>query len=100
MNRDGLANFLLGLGIGVGLGMLFAPKSGNETRELILSKADQGKEFFKKQSATIQDTATTIVDKGRDMIGRQRDNITDAVQAGKQAYREKVEPRIADTLPS
>jgi len=30
MNRDGFANFLLGLGIGVGLGMLFAPKSGEE----------------------------------------------------------------------
>jgi gas vesicle protein len=100
MDRDGLANFFLGLGIGVGLGMLFAPKSGTETRELILNKADQGKEYFKKQTANFQDTATNLVDKGRDAIGRQRDNITDAVQAGKQAYREKVEPRIAENLPS
>ncbi len=99
MDRDGLANFFLGLGIGVGLGMLFAPKSGNETRELILNKADQGKDFIKKQTASIQDTATTLVDKGRDIIGRQRDNINDAVQAGKQAYREKVEPRVAENLP-
>jgi gas vesicle protein len=100
MNRDGLANFFLGLGIGIGLGMLFAPKSGNETRELILNKADKGKEFFKKQTSTLQETANTLVDKGRDIIGRQRDNISDAVQAGKQAYREKVEPRIAENLPS
>jgi gas vesicle protein len=100
MNRDGLANFFLGLGIGVGLGILFAPKSGGETRELILNKADQGKEFLKKQSATLQDTANNLVEKGRDLIGRQRDNINDAVQAGKQAYREKVEPRMAETLPS
>ena len=96
MDRDGLANFFLGLGIGVGLGMLFAPKSGDETRELILNKADQGKEFLKKQTATLQDSASTLVDKGREVIGRQRDTISDAVQAGKQAYREKVEPRIAD----
>ena len=100
MDRDGLANFFLGLGIGVGLGMLFAPKSGDETRELILNKADQGKEYLKKQTANIQDTANTLVDKGRDVIGRQRDNISDAVQAGKQAYREKVEPHIAEHLPS
>jgi len=100
MDRDGLANFFLGLGIGVGLGMLFAPKSGNETRELILNKADQGKEFIKKQTASLQDTANTLVDKGRDVIGRQRDTINDALQAGKQAYREKVEPRIAENLPS
>src|ERR1017187_1350775 len=100
MDRDGLANFFLGLGIGVGLGMLFAPKSGNETRELILNKADQGKEFIKKQTATLQDTANTLVEKGRDVIGRQRDTISDAVQAGKQAYREKVEPRVAENLPS
>jgi len=100
MNRDGLANFFLGLGIGVGLGMLFAPKSGNETRELILNKADQGKEFIKKQTATLQDTANTLVEKGKDVIGRQRDTINDALQAGKQAYREKVEPRMTDILPS
>jgi gas vesicle protein len=98
MDRDGLSNFFLGLGIGIGLGMLFAPKSGNETREIILNKADQGKEFIKKQTATIQDTANTLVDKGRDIIGRQRDTISDAVQAGKQAYREKVEPKLAENL--
>ena len=99
MDRDGLSNFFLGLGIGIGLGMLFAPKSGNETRELIMNKADEGREFIKKQTATIQDTANTLVEKSRDIIGRQRDTISDAVQAGKQAYREKVEPRIAENLP-
>jgi gas vesicle protein len=100
MDKDGLASFFLGLGVGVGLGMLFAPKSGTETRELILSKADQGKDYIKKQTANMQDTASTLVDKGRDIIGRQRDNINDAVQAGKQAYREKVEPRVVENLPS
>jgi len=100
MNRDSLANFFLGLGIGIGLGMLFAPKSGDETRGLIMNKADQGKEFIKKQTATLQDTANTLLDKSRDVIGRQRDTISDAVQAGKQAYREKVEPHIAEHLPS
>ena len=50
MNRDGLANFFLGLGLGVGLGLLFAPKTGEETREILLGKADEGREFLKSRS--------------------------------------------------
>ena len=91
MNRDGLANFLLGLGVGVGLGMLFAPKSGEETRDLILNKADEGKEYLKRQTSGLRDSANDLLDKGREAVGRQRDNLNDAIEAGKQAYREKVE---------
>ena len=91
MNRDGLANFLLGLGIGVGLGMLFAPKSGEETRGLILEKADEGKDYLKKQTADLRDKSGDLIDKGREALGRQKDTLNDAIQAGKQAYREKVE---------
>jgi gas vesicle protein len=98
MDRDGLANFFLGLGIGVGLGILFAPKSGEETRDMLLNKADDGKEYLKKQTAVwkdqASDLATDLVDKGKDVLNRQKDNLADAVEAGKQAYREKVEPQL------
>jgi gas vesicle protein len=98
MDRDGLANFFLGLGIGVGLGILFAPKSGEETRDLLLNKADDGKEYLKKQTAAwkdqASDLASDLVDKGKDVLNRQKDNLADAVEAGKQAYREKVEPNL------
>lgn len=92
MNRDGLANFFLGLGLGVGLGLLFAPKSGEETREILLDKAGEGREFLKKQAAVLGDQAADVVDKGREALNRQRDTLADAIEAGKQAYREKVEP--------
>jgi len=92
MDKDGLANFLLGLGIGVGLGILFAPKSGEETRDILMSKADEGKEFLKKQTAGLADTAGDLLGKGKDIIGKQKENLNDAIAAGKQAYREKVEP--------
>ena len=94
MNRDGMANFFLGLGIGVGLGMLFAPKSGDQTRDLLMSKADEGKEYLKKQTATWKDSASDLVDKGKDVLNRQKDTLNDAVEAGKQAYRDKVEPNL------
>src|SRR5579863_10689811 len=95
MDKDGLAHFFLGLGVGVGIGLLFAPKSGEETREILKGKADEGKEFLKKQTAEFRENATgfatDIVDKGREVINRQKDSLSDAIQAGKQAYREKVD---------
>jgi gas vesicle protein len=97
MNTDGFANFLLGLGLGVGLGMLFAPKSGVETREMLMSKADEGKEYLKKQTADIQANAGEVLNKGREVINRQKDTLSDAIQAGKQAYREKVEQTLPET---
>ena len=91
MNRDGLANFVLGLGIGVALGVLFAPKSGEETRELLRAKADEGKDFLKQQASEMRYSAGDLVEKGREAMGRQRDVLADAIDAGKQAYRDKVE---------
>ena len=95
MNKDGLANFFLGLGIGVGIGLLFAPKSGEETRDLLMSKADEGKEYLKKQAAGLRDSANDMVSKGRDVVNRQKDTLNDAIEAGKQAYRDKVEPHMS-----
>lgn len=92
MSRDAIANFFLGLGVGVGVGLLFAPKSGEETRDLLMSKADEGKEYLKKQASGLRESAGDMVDKGRDVLNRQKDVLNEAIEAGKQAYREKVEP--------
>jgi len=91
MNRDGFANFFLGLGLGVGIGLLFAPRSGNETRQLLKEKADEGADYLKKQGSELRTNANDILDKGRQALDRQRDQIAEAMAAGKQAYREKIE---------
>jgi len=90
MDKNGLSSFLLGLGVGVGIGMLFAPKSGQETRELIKNKAGEGADFVKQRGSDLKQTANEWVDKGKDALGRQKDNIADAVEAGRQAYRDTV----------
>jgi gas vesicle protein len=90
MDKNGLSSFLLGLGVGVGIGMLFAPKSGQETRDLIKNKAGEGSDYLKQRSADIKQTANEWVDKGKEALGRQKDNIADAVEAGRQAYRDTV----------
>ena len=39
--KGGMWKFLAGLGIGAGLGVLFAPKSGEETRKELKKKMDE-----------------------------------------------------------
>jgi gas vesicle protein len=99
MDKNGLSSFLLGLGVGVGIGMLFAPKSGKETRDLIKNKAGEGTDYLKQRSSDIKQTASEWVDKGKDALGRQKENIADAMEAGRQAYREAVghEPATPET---
>lgn len=82
--------FLLGLGMGVAAGVLFAPQSGEETRGLLKNKADESKDYLKRRGTELKDQASGLVDKGRDVVSRQRDNLSEAVEAGKQAYRETV----------
>ena len=90
MEKNGLSSFLLGLGVGVGIGMLFAPKSGLETRQIIKEKAEEGTEFIKQRGSELKDSASGWVDKGKEAVGRQKETLTDAVEAGKQAYRDAV----------
>jgi len=91
MTRDGLLRFLLGVGVGVGIGMLFAPRSGHKTRDLLKEKADEGKEYLKRSSSELRDSATDIIERGKEAIGRQKDALAEAVAAGKQAYGQAVE---------
>ncbi len=85
-----LSYFFLGLGLGVAAGILFAPKAGPETRELIKTKAGEGADYLKQRSGDLKESANDLVDKGKSLLNRQKDQLNDAVQAGKQAYREAV----------
>jgi len=86
----GLAYFFLGLGVGVAVGMLFAPQSGAETRGLIRAKAGEGSDYVKRRTEEFRDQAGEYVERGKDVIGRQRETLSAAIDAGKQAYREAV----------
>ena len=89
-DANGLSYCVLGLGLGVAAGILFAPKAGPETREIIKAKAGESTDYLKKRSGELKDSASDLVDKGKSLLNRQKDQLNDAVQAGKQAYREAV----------
>ena len=85
-----LSYFFLGLGIGVAVGILFAPKSGEETREIIRSKAGEGKDYLRRRGEEMRDRAEDLVERGKSAVQRQKEQLNAAVDAGRQAYRESV----------
>ena len=86
----GLSYFFLGLGVGVAVGILFAPQSGEETRGLIKSKAQEGGDYVKRRTGDLRESASDIVDRGRTVVNKQKEQLSAAIDAGKQAYREAV----------
>jgi len=92
MDKNGFSSFLLGLGVGIGIGMLFAPKSGAETRQILKDKTGEGTDFLKQRANEVRDSAGDLLAKSKDALNRQKDTIADAMEAGKQAYRDAVNP--------
>jgi gas vesicle protein len=85
-----ISYFLVGLGIGALVGILFAPKSGEETRQYLSQKAEEGKEYAQRKARELRDRADDLMERGKQVASRQRETISAAVDAGREAYeREK-----------
>jgi gas vesicle protein len=80
--------FLAGLGFGTLLGVLYAPRSGRETREAIRNTAQESKEYIRKRGGEAREAVGDWVDRGKEVINRQKDQFSSAFEAGRQAYRE------------
>lgn len=80
--------FLAGLGLGAVVGILYAPRSGSETREALLNRAEEGREYVRTRARDAKDQASEWVDRGRDVVNQQKDQFRAAYEAGRQAYQE------------
>lgn len=99
--KSGFGYFLLGLGIGVAAGILWAPRSGEETRQYLADRAGEGADYLKaraqegtdyvrQRSDDLKQSASDLYEKGRTTVSRHKDTLNAAVEAGKQAYRDAV----------
>jgi gas vesicle protein len=88
--------FLVGLGIGSLIGVLFAPKSGEETRKYLAKKASQGNEFARKQVRELRDRAEDVVGRSKETVAQTKEQIATAIDVGREAYiREKSKARVS-----
>ena len=70
-----LVAFIAGAVTGAAIALLFAPATGEETRELIGERAREGRE-----------RAAGAARQGRELLQRQRQTLNDALQRGREAY--------------
>lgn len=89
-DRDGnsFVWFLAGLGIGAVVGVLYAPRPGSETREVLRARAEEGREYVKNRAREAREQAAGWVDRGRDVVNSQKEQFRAAYEAGRQAYHE------------
>lgn len=119
--NSGFSWFLAGLGLGALIGVLYAPKSGRETRDDLAAQAREKSEYLKQRSREAADQAGVLadrakvqagqyvdrgkeyvdrgraqweefVDKSKGFVGEQTDKVAAAVDAGKQAYQSTTKP--------
>jgi gas vesicle protein len=88
--NNGISYFFMGAGIGLGIAMLFAPKSGTETRALIRDKAMEGADYVKNSGMELRDKAYELTRKPAEAIAQQKDGWIAAVRAGQRAYAKAV----------
>ena len=79
--------FLVGLGVGALVGILFAPKSGEETREFLSKKADDGREYAQRKAKELRERADDLIERSKDVASRGKDSISAAVEGAREAYR-------------
>jgi len=89
-DRDGgsIGWFLAGLGLGAVVGILYAPRSGSETRDVLRSKAEEGRDYVRTRAKDAREQATDWVNRGRDVVNQQKEQFKSAYEAGRQAYQE------------
>jgi gas vesicle protein len=105
---NGLAWFLAGLGVGALVGILYAPKSGRETREELIAGAKEGTEYLRTRTRQAAEQVGDLVGKGKEhvseyvdrgraqweefvergknLVSEQSSRVGAAVEAGRQAY--------------
>ena len=69
--------FLLGAVAGAAVALLYAPASGDETRERLGEKAREGRERAAEAAA-----------RGREVMNRGRQSVATAIERGREAYEQ------------
>jgi gas vesicle protein len=76
-----LLAFILGAVSGAAVALLYAPRSGNETREYLGDKARDAR-------ARAAEAAAQAAARGREAVNQGRETLTTAIERGRQAYQQ------------
>ncbi len=89
--------FFIGGVIGAGAALLFAPKSGRETRQMIKDSAEDVKGKAGQYAGQAKEAVASVVEKGKGLFQEKKTVIGTAIEAGKEAYQKEKE-KLAKAL--
>ena len=78
--------FLAGLAIGSLVGIVFAPKSGEGTREYLSKKAKEGSKHARKKARELRERAEDLVDRGKELVNQTKEQIVTGLDEADKAY--------------
>jgi gas vesicle protein len=92
--------FLIGGFVGASVALLFAPKSGEETRRFLEGKyregtdtlnrrVAEGRQYVDEVKGGLTEKVGQTIDAGKETVARQKDQLTSAIEAGRKAYQEE-----------
>ena len=91
MSMNEFTYFGLGAAVGVAAAIFLAPRSGSETREYLHSKVEDGTDFVRARASDVLDAVSQVAERGKKAVRYQTENLTAAVDAGVETYREGVQ---------
>ena len=90
-NNASLGWFLAGIGLGALIGVLYAPKSGRETRESLASSAKEGSEILRVRAREAAEQVGSFVERGKTYASDYTDKGREAVAQGRAQWEEFVD---------
>jgi gas vesicle protein len=84
-----ISDFLIGLGIGVVAGLLWAPRSGEDTRQEVRRRSGEGMDYLTEQVEKLRDSADKILAMTKDWIGRQGESLESKATELRKAYQDR-----------
>ncbi len=81
--------FVTGGLLGAAVGLLFAPRTGVETRERIKERAEGAREKLKETSETVRERAEEMAETGKGKLSEVRGKFQESVEK----VKEKVSPK-------
>lgn len=72
-NNENAVWFLAGAAVGAAVALLFAPQSGKETRALLASGAETGRDYLTEQGKDMMDRGRELYERGRGIAGEAAD---------------------------
>ena len=104
---DKFLYFLIGGFVGASVALLFAPRSGEETRKYLEGKyregsqrlnekVQEGREYVTEVREGISGRVGDTIDRGKETVARQKEQLSSAIDAGRRAYQDEKSKLTAD----